>query len=606
MKLEPELDILDEILNLSFADLKDQAVKNQHTLKGKYLISSNLENIEFGITGYLLFLLELYKGNHAPQLLEKIEKLSVELIAYCDQSMTANYSLYTGRGGVAYFLLELYKVNDKDVFLENAVKIIKGSENEFLDSKYTSDYLLDGRAGMLCILLNLFKLKESKETEQSINTYLNEILNNSILTAEGISWIAKEEINIKNSCDFARGSLGIWFALKHIFSVSKSESLCFYMAQTEKYIEHFIQNLNEDIVLDQDQCISDAEKEHILSVNSHKEDYIRIFKFLSDNTETEALENNLTLLLLLSPSLHHSGKPVVRDLFDGKNGIDPINENIGFKEGFLTGKMGAAYVSIKNEAAAINQYTQQEYHLSLKIPSKEDFILKKRYPKLYEFTKVNFPAVHTKVLDAITGKSINIFTEVLPVIEQNSYSEVLKDLLWCEESKNLFYSSLMKQTNLERFSNIIAHRNSLFDRFENLGDAVLDLPVRLNADAKIINTRWDWSSDDMYQQTLNIIQPSAGFATVLTPSYDSKTNYTVETALNIEETLLRALSTPKTIRTVNEEFKFYCLSQPDEVVDMVVKYTHSKDKEDLIKRLDYLVVKTINNFIYNGCLELTL
>ncbi len=606
MKLESELDILDEILNLSFVGLKNQAIKNQKKLRHKYLISSNIENIEFGITGYLLYLLELYKRNNAPQLLEKIERLSLELVTYCDQIITSNYSLYTGRGGVAYFLLELYKVNNKVVFFENVIKIIKDSENEFLDSVYTSDYLLDGRAGMLFILLNLFKVKESKETEQHINNYLNEILDNSILTPEGISWIAKEEINIKNSCDFARGSLGILFVLKYIYSVCGNESLHFYISQTEKYIEDFIQNLHEDIVLDHDQFITDAEKEHIIRANSHKEDYIRIFKFLSDNTETEVLENNVTLLLFLSPSVNNPMIPIIRDLFDGKDVINQIDENIGSEDGFLIGEIGIAYANMKNNHLIMSDFIQQKYDLSIKTPSKEDFILKKRYPKFYEFAKVNFPAVYTKVLKTIIGENIDILTNILYVIEKDSYYEVLKDLLLWEESKNVFYSSMMQENNLKRFSNIIAYRNSLFDQFENLADAILDIPVRLSSKGQIVNTKWNWSSDDIYQQTLNIIQPPSSFATVLTPSYDSKTKYIIETAVNIEETLLRALSHPKTIRTVSQEFKFYCLSQPVEVVDVIVKYAHSKDKEDLIERLDYLVLRTIKNFVYNGCLEFVL
>jgi hypothetical protein len=606
MKLEPELDILDEILNLNFEDLKKQAENNHENLKGNYLISGNIENIEFGITGYLFFLLEHYKKNKSSRLLEKIERLTLELIAYCNQALKANYSLYTGRGGVAYFLLELYKVDEKAAFLENAVKIIKESENEFLDSAYTSDYLLDGRAGMLFILLTLFKIRCSKETEQLINTYLNIVLDNSVLTSKGISWIAKEEINIENSCDFARGALGVLFTLKYLDSFSGNESLSFYIAQTEKYIEDGIRNLNEDIVLDQYPLISEIEKKHILRVNSHKEDYIRIFKFLSDNKETEVLENNLPLLLLLSPSVNSHFISLVRNIFDGENTADQTDEITGFEEGFLTGKIGVAYADTKHNTPVIEESGKKEYTLSLAVPPAEDFIIKKRYPKFYEFTKVNFPSVHHKILKTITADHIEIFKNILLIIEQDSYGQILKDLLLWEENKNLFYSSLMKEHNLERFSNIVAHRNSLFERFENLGEAILDVSLRLNSNAKIINTQWNWFSDDMYQQTLNIIQPPGAFAIVLTPSYDSKTNYTTETVLNIEEAILRALINPKTTRTVCTEFKFYCLSQPDEAVDMVVKYTHSKDKADLIERLDYLVIRTIKNFVYNGCLEFAL
>jgi hypothetical protein len=60
---------------------------------------------------------------------------------------------------------------------------------------------------------------------------------------------------------------------------------------------------------------------------------------------------------------------------------------------------------------------------------------------------------------------------------------------------------------------------------------------------------------------------------------------------------------PKTINMICEEFKYYCVSQSEEVLDTIITYTYSKDKEELIRRMDYLMTSTVKNFIYSGCLE---
>ncbi|WP_375181516.1 lanthionine synthetase LanC family protein [Chryseobacterium sp.] len=381
------------ILGLSFTDLQNIAKNNKQKLEEQYLISDNIENIEYGITGYLFFLLEYHKIYNKPELLDIIETHSLSLISYCDHSATANYSLYTGRGGVAYFLLELYKTSPQNIYLDNCLKILKESEKEFFHSEYTSDYLLDGRAGVLFILINLFTKNESKETEEMINNYLQKIINNSIFTPNGLSWISKEEINIENSCDFARGSLGILFVLRYIHAISKNENIKFYSAQAEKYIKNFINKEKEEINLENYLFISDIEKRFILKINSNKENYIRILDGLLEMNEKEEFEKNLAFLMTLSPSLCNDFSEFFyhrdnfkEELAQYETMLQDLDEYVDLEFGLINGKIGQLYLIMKYNVSIVKNIVENKnYNLCLDIQLKEDFIFQKQVIMLIEY-----------------------------------------------------------------------------------------------------------------------------------------------------------------------------------------------------------------------------
>lgn len=604
-------DYISAILRLSFMDLQNIAKKNKQKLEEQYLISDNIENIEYGITGYLFFLLEYHKIYNKPKLLNIIEKHCLSLIAYCDSTATANYSLYTGRGGVAYFLLELYKTSPQNIYLENCQKILKESEKEFFHSEYTSDYLLDGRAGVLFILINLYAKTGTTEVEVMINNYLEKIIDNSVLTSYGISWVSKEEISVENSCDFGRGSLGILFVFRYMYAISKNENILFFNAQIEKYIKSFIHKKKEEINLKDCSFISDTEKRYILKINSDKKNYIRILNLLLEMNEKEKFEENLDLLISLSPSLRNNFSEIFYHIVDAKEELtgyeailQSLVENVDLESGLIQGKTGMLYIIMKyNVPVRENIVENQNYNLCLDISLKEDFIFQKQYPKFYYFTKTNFPAVYNAILKNVKEGKDNLISDIISIINQNSYSELLKDLLFFEESKNQFKNIMDKEDNLTRISKIVSYRNSVFDQVESLGKSIFEVPIRLGSKRTIINTKWDWSSNDIYRHTQNIIQPPASFTVLLIPVCDSRISDVGEIFMQIEGLLLQSFVTPKTIKMVTEEFKYFCLSQPEEVLDTIITYTFSKDREEFIRRLDYLVVSTVKNFIYNGCLE---
>ncbi|WP_343658988.1 lanthionine synthetase LanC family protein [Chryseobacterium sp.] len=600
------------ILDVSFQDLQDIVKNNRQVLEEEYLVADNIENIEFGITGYIRYLLECYKMNKEQRILDKIKELSLCLIDYCNHTFTINYSLYTGRSGVAYLLMELYEIHPDPIYLENCLKILKDSENAFFYSEYTSDYLMDGRAGVLYLLLFVFRRYGFSEIGELTDKYLNKILDNGILTSNGLSWVAKEEINIENSCDFARGASGIMFVLKYLSSISKENGFDFYTKQTEKYIENFIENGEECISLETYTFIPALEKKHILRTNSDKKNYVRILDILSAVSTPEELENTLDLLMILSPSVSNSFSGMVYDC----NGIDAasithesrehsLNEYAELIPGFLHGKTGAAYVNLRNitSAHAHNHSENQSHYFPKKPFPKEDFIFQKQYPKFYNLTKTNFPDIYSGVLKNINEYKSSFTDSIIPVLEKDYSSELLKDLLLFEENKNIFYRRMLKKNNLMRFSEIISYRNIVFDQVEALGNNIMDLPIRLSSNGMVINTKWEWSSNNIYQHSLNIIQPSALYTTVLTLTYDSSKNYITESPLKMEGLLLQAFEMPKTLRTAVEEFRYFCRSQSEDQLAAIIAYTYSRDKDELFSRLDYLVTTTVKNFLYNGCLE---
>ncbi|MGB8194439.1 MAG: lanthionine synthetase LanC family protein, partial [Chitinophagaceae bacterium] len=177
---------------------------------------NNPENIDSGVSGLLLFLLELYKQTKEENYLAAVDQSIAGLVEYCKNTPTDNYGLYTGRSGVIYLLLQRYILNGDDQLIAACLELSKAADHRFLHSKYTTDYLYDGRAGALLTILHLYLISKEPFLLKYIYQYLGFIMNNAKPGRQGIYWMNDEEFNIKPSCGFAHGSAGIRYVLQQV------------------------------------------------------------------------------------------------------------------------------------------------------------------------------------------------------------------------------------------------------------------------------------------------------------------------------------------------------------------------------------------------------
>ncbi|HEY8894693.1 MAG TPA: lanthionine synthetase LanC family protein, partial [Niastella sp.] len=174
----------------------------------------NRENIDSGASGIVLFLIELYKQSANNRYLQLAGEIIDNILAYCRNNDTNNYSLYTGRAGVVYVLLEYWRLTQNDDLIKEALSLIRPCNKGFLNSDHSSDYLYDGRAGTLLVLFCLYQFTKESFLTGYIDQFVTAITGNMQSSADGFYWCAKGELAIRPSCSFAFGTAGI----KYVFT----------------------------------------------------------------------------------------------------------------------------------------------------------------------------------------------------------------------------------------------------------------------------------------------------------------------------------------------------------------------------------------------------
>ena len=195
------------------------------------------ESIESGISGDLIFLMELYRHTGEELYLAEVDAALERLVAYCRKTPVFNYSLFTGRGGVVYALIMRHTLGGNGEHLRTAVELMLPASLLFLQSRYTSDYLYDGRAGALLIFVELHRLSGDDALVEPISEFVNAILGNALISREGISWKGEEELGLGGCCGLAYGVAGIGYALRKVKRYSNNSGLDYILAGVKAYLD---------------------------------------------------------------------------------------------------------------------------------------------------------------------------------------------------------------------------------------------------------------------------------------------------------------------------------------------------------------------------------
>lgn len=200
------------------------------------------ENIETGPCGIILLLMEYYKQRGDNDCLMLADKLLQETVTYCRQYPTANYALYTGRGGVVYTLLQRARLGaapqgGSGGWTAVALELIAPANRDFLHSTYVTDDLYSGRAGTLLLLLHLYL-----ETRQPfLRTYIEQftacILERAQGGPEGMYWQSADAVYIRPSVGMAFGASGIQYVFAQLARATGNKACAFISAEAARYVQ---------------------------------------------------------------------------------------------------------------------------------------------------------------------------------------------------------------------------------------------------------------------------------------------------------------------------------------------------------------------------------
>ncbi len=198
---------------------------------------NNIENIDSGSAGLVLLLLELYRQTKDEAYLCAADESIEDILNYCENTPTDNYSFYTGRGGVVYLLIQRYLLDGDQEFIKKGLEVIRPANLAYLQSEFTTDYLYDGRAGTLLVLLHLYLVTQEPFLLKYIDQFIEKILDNAVVSEEGIYWHHKEGSLQEASPGFARGVMGIRYVINQLNQYALNSALDFVLTGIDQYLE---------------------------------------------------------------------------------------------------------------------------------------------------------------------------------------------------------------------------------------------------------------------------------------------------------------------------------------------------------------------------------
>lgn len=183
-----------------------------HLIPAERKSALGYEDIDTGVCGVILFLIDLYKARKSLITIDTLLEAGDELILQCKENARFHFGFFKGRSGVCFTLMKISEVTNDEKYLNFALQVLGDNSDYFIDSEYASNRLYDGRSGLLIALLHIFCARPEEWIIDKMHNCLKKIVSDFIPTKHGIIW-NRNDYNIKPLISYLYGSSGLVFAL---------------------------------------------------------------------------------------------------------------------------------------------------------------------------------------------------------------------------------------------------------------------------------------------------------------------------------------------------------------------------------------------------------
>jgi hypothetical protein len=201
----------------------------------------------------------------------------------------------------------------------------------------------------------------------------------------------------------------------------------------------------------------------------------------------------------------------------------------------------------------------------------------------------------TGVDEELIEAFVALINVVLRESKGNTDSEYLRDVFTFEEKKQ---SLLINMQSISwQHAKGMCYYDQVLKQLNKSDVWLLDQQVLVSNEVNLVSTSWDWSTDSDPIATLD--KPKGQFNTLL---YYAFGEGLVELPLHTMGLLLHCFAKPKSIRDAVKEITFFCRSQPETALEDMVRFTRSEDMQELLSRLDYLLLFQVKQLLSDGIL----
>ncbi|MGD2090682.1 MAG: lanthionine synthetase LanC family protein [Candidatus Aminicenantes bacterium] len=195
------------------------------------------ESIYSGVSGIVLFFLELFKQTQDKRYLDAATAGMKWVINYCKKNPSNYYAFFTGRMGVSYTLLQMHQFTREKDYLENAMAIARPCKDALEDFTGVDD-LINGTSGSLLGLLHLHAVSREEWIPESIDCYIRHLVHRANHGPVGLYWDRSPQ-QISGLCGFSHGAAGIGFVFLELGRYFQNKAFYFITRQAFLYENYF-------------------------------------------------------------------------------------------------------------------------------------------------------------------------------------------------------------------------------------------------------------------------------------------------------------------------------------------------------------------------------
>jgi hypothetical protein len=195
------------------------------------------ENIYSGVSGIVLFFLELFKQTQDRRYLDAAVEGMKWAVDYCKKNPPTSHAFFTGRMGVSYTLLQMYKFTREKEYLEEAMTAARPCKDD-LESPSGVDDLINGNSGTLLGLLHLHAAAGEEWILESIDGFARKLVDRANHGLEGLYWDRSSQ-QISGLCGFSHGAAGIGFVFMELGHYFHNQAFYFLALQAFLYERYF-------------------------------------------------------------------------------------------------------------------------------------------------------------------------------------------------------------------------------------------------------------------------------------------------------------------------------------------------------------------------------
>ena len=204
-------------------------------------------NISEGISGKVLFFLELYKTTSNKKYLNEAVKGGDYLFNKIPQNaeetdtIPFRHSFYNGLAGVSFTFDELYKTTKEEKYKNASQKIfqqvkeIADDQNNKISYSVFNDVLM-GNTGTGLFFLNYYENKKDESALSIAEKIANHLFDKAIKVDSGLTWKFNEERDFILP-NFSHGVAGIGFFFSKLYEVTENKKYLETAIATAKYLK---------------------------------------------------------------------------------------------------------------------------------------------------------------------------------------------------------------------------------------------------------------------------------------------------------------------------------------------------------------------------------